>query len=97
MGLMHENAASTVTQGEGWQQATWERWEFTEYDDGRVLDVPPESDVSYVQWGEVVALRAETMKGVTLIWVEDGHSIRLFTASGDVEEMAKTVKKISGE
>ncbi len=83
--------------GDGWQQAAWDAWTFTEYADDRVLDVPEDAEVSYVQWENTVALRMETEAGVTLAWVQDGHSLRLFTASGDAVEMAKSVKKIFEE
>ena len=62
-----------------------------------MLDVPEDSEISYVQWADTVALRAETAGGVTLIWVQDGHSLRLFTTSGDAVEMAKSVNKFSVE
>ena len=97
MGLLDKTGAPKVTQGEDWQRAAWDGWEFTEYADDRVLDVPEDAEISYVQWADTVALRAETAEGVTLIWVQDGHSLRLFTASGDAVEMAKSVKKIFEE
>jgi hypothetical protein len=97
MGLLAAAAKPAVTRGDGWQQAAWDAWTFTEYADDRVLDVPEDAEVSYVQWENTVALRMETEAGVTLAWVQDGHSLRLFTASGDAVEMAKSVKKIFEE
>ncbi len=93
MGLLNEDKPD-ITQGDGWQQASWDGWEFAEYTDDRVLTVPKGAEISYVQWEDTVALRAKTDQGVTLIWVQDGHSLRLFTVSGDAVEMAKSVKKI---
>ncbi len=90
-GLLNANTPD-ITQGDGWHQAAWEGWVFTEYTDDRVLDVPENAEISYVQWGDTVALRAETAQGVTLIWVQEGHSLRLFAVSGDAVEMAKSVK-----
>ncbi|MBR3739717.1 MAG: hypothetical protein IKN04_04565 [Clostridia bacterium] len=97
MGLLYEDAAPDVTKGEGWQQVSSGEWVFTEYTDDRVLDVPPDAALSYVQWEDTVALRAETDENVILIWVQDGHSLRLFSTVEDVLEIAKTVKKVSGE
>jgi hypothetical protein len=97
MGLLDAAGKPAVTRGDGWQQAAWDAWTFTEYADDRVLDVPEDAEVSYVQWENTVALRMETEAGVTLAWVQDGHSLRLFTASGDAVEMAKSVKKIFEE
>ncbi len=94
MGLLYEDAVPAVTQGEGWQQVSGGEWVFTEYIDDRILDVPPDAAVSYVQWEDTVALRAETDENVILIWVQDGHSLRLFSTVEDVLEMAKTVKKV---
>ena len=96
MGLLDADKPD-ISWGDGWQQAAWDGWVFTEYTDGRVLDVPEDSEISYVQWADTVALRAETAGGVTLIWVQDGHSLRLFTTSGDAVEMAKSVNKFSVE
>ena len=97
MGLLDENASFTISKGDGWQQAACGGWIFTEYADGRVLDAVPDARLSYVQWHDTVALRMETENGVTLTWVQDGHSMRLYTGEGNAAEMAKTVKKISGE
>lgn len=96
MGLL-DAAAPDISRGDGWQQVAWDGWEFAEYADERVLDVPEDAGISYVQWADTVALRAETAEGVTLIWVQDGHSLRLFTTVEEGAEMAKTVKKVSGE
>ena len=97
MGLLYDDAALAVTWGEGWQQVSSGGWVFTEYTDGRVLDVPPDAAVSYVQWEDTVALRAETDESVTLIWVQDGRSMRLSAASEDAVEMAKTVQKVDAQ
>ncbi|MBR0217855.1 MAG: hypothetical protein IJQ33_01425 [Clostridia bacterium] len=96
MGLL-DAAKPDISQGDGWQQAACDGWEFTEYTDDRVLDVPEGAEISYVQWADTVALRAETADGVTLIWVQESRSLRLFTVSGDAEEMAKSVKKFFEE
>ena len=93
MGLLDAEKPD-IAQGDSWQQASWDGWEFAEYTDDRVLTVPKGAEISYVQWEDIVALRAKTAQGVTLIWVQDGHSLRLFTVSGDAVEMAKSVKKI---
>ena len=97
MGLLYEDAAPAVTQGDGWQQASSGEWVFTEYTDGRVLDVPADAAISYVQWEDTVALRAETDENIILIWVQDGHSLRLSAASEDAMEMAKTVQKVDAQ
>lgn len=97
MGLLYEDAAPAVTQGESWQQVSSGEWIFTEYTDDRVLDVPPDAAVSYVQWEDTVALRVETDESVTLIWVQDGRSMRLSAASEDAVEMAKTVQKVDAQ
>ena len=83
--------------GHSWQQVSSGDWVFTEYTDDRVLDVPPDAALSYVQWEDTVALRAETDENVILIWVQDGHSLRLFSTVEDVLEIAKTLKKVSVE
>ena len=97
MGLLDAASAPAVTRGDGWQQAAWDAWTFTEYADDRVLDVPEDAEVSYVQWENTVALRMETEGGVTLAWVQDGHSMRLYSSSESIQQIAETVEKISAE
>lgn len=97
MGLLDAANAPAVTRGDGWQQAAWDEWTFTEYADDRVLDVPEDAEVSYVQWENTVALRTETEAGVTLAWVQDGHSMRLQSSSESIEQIANTVEKISAK
>ena len=84
--------------GDGWQRVTWRsgerEWIFTEYDRDDLLDVPENAEISYVQWDGIVALRMEDLSGVTLAWVQDGHSFSLCSSSGDAIEMARSVKKI---
>lgn len=97
MGLLDAASVPAVTRGDGWQQAAWDECTFTEYADDRVLDVPEDAEVSYVQWEGTVALRIETEAGVTLAWVQDGHSMRLHSSLENIEKIAKTVEKISAE
>ena len=97
MGLLDAASAPAVTRGDGWQQSAWDEWTFTEYGDDRVLGVPEDAEISYVQWENTVALRMETEGGVTLAWVQDGHSMRLYSSSESIEQIAKTVEKISAE
>ena len=97
MGLLDAASVPAVTRGDGWQQAAWDECTFTEYADDRVLDVPEDAEVSYVQWEGTVALRIETEAGVTLAWVQDGHSMRLHSSFENIEKIAKTVEKISAE
>ncbi len=96
MGLLDADKPD-ILWGDGWQQAAWDGWAFTEYTDDRMLDVPEGAEISYVQWEDTVALRAETADGVTLIWVQHDHSLRLFSKDGDTLEMAKSVKKFFEE
>ena len=84
--------------GDGWQRVTWhsgeQEWTFTEYERDELLDVPENAEISYVQWDGVVALRMEDSSGVTLTWVQDGHSFFLHSAAGDELVLAQSVKKI---
>ncbi len=57
MGLLDAEKPD-IAQGDGWQQASWDGWEFAEYTDDRVLTVPKGAEISYVQWEDIVALRA---------------------------------------
>ena len=84
--------------GDGWQRVTWhsggQEWIFTEYDRDDLLDVPEEAEISYVQWDDIVALRLKDASGVTLSWVQEGHSLSLRSTSGDEMELAQSVRKI---
>lgn len=92
------NGTYALENGDGWQRVTWrsggQEWIFTEYDRDDLLDVPEEAEISYVQWDDIVALRLKDASGVTLSWVQEGHSLSLRSTSGDEMELAQSVRKI---
>ena len=92
------NGTYALETGDGWQRVTWrsggQEWIFTEYDRDDLLDVPEEAEISYVQWDDIVALRLKDASGVTLSWVQEGHSLSLRSTSGDEMELAQSVRKI---
>ena len=95
---LHADGTYSLETGSGWQRITWrsgaQEWIFTEYDGDELINLSENAEISYVQWDNIVALRMEDLSGVTLAWVQDGHSFSLCSSSGDEMEMARSVKKI---
>ena len=88
---------AVLSDGDGWQRIAWHAdgglWVFTEYEENDVIDVPEGAIVSYTQWDGIVALRMEDDTGVTLAWVQDGHSFSLCTDAENAEAVAQSVRK----
>ena len=84
--------------GDGWHSVTYAgdggEWRFIVYDSADVVSLPENASASYVQWDGAVALRMEDESGVTLAWVQDGHSFSLHSTYGDGLEIAESVRKI---
>ena len=89
---------AVMTDGDGWRRMAWHaeggEWVFAEYEENDVIDVPEDCAVSYIQWDGVIALRMEDDTGVTLAWVQDGHSFSLRTEAENAEAMAQSVRRI---
>lgn len=91
----------TFTQGDGWCSVTWTAdgaaYTFTEYVEAAAVPLADSARITYVQWADIVALRAEEDAAVTLSWTRDGRSFSLRSTAGDALAMAQTVKKIADE
>ena len=91
----------SFARGEGWRSVAWTAdgaaYTFTEYDEAAAVPLADSARIAYVQWEDIVALRAEEDAAVTLSWVQDGRSFSLRSTAGDALVMARTVKKIADE
>ena len=67
---------------------------FREYSQQQPVSLPAHATLSYVQWGDQIALRAETPESVLLAWDQHGHTLSLICTSGDAMEIAASVKKL---
>lgn len=88
--MTEENGACTAVYSDG-----DDRLVFTENAAPAPLPVADGSGVTYVQWADVIALRAEKDGHVELTWDQGGRSFSLLATTGDLAEaVAQTVRQV---
>ena len=87
---------------EGDENGCTARWQwgegelvFTENREPVLLQPGREAEVSYVQWGDIVALRLREDGKTTLSWVQDGRGFTLQGDFDEIDDIAKSVQKLN--
>lgn len=67
---------------------------FTEYEGQKLLSIPENARISYIQLGDLIALKMETESSIILSWEQEGYTFSLTCPDDQAEEIAASVKKI---